>query len=183
MQLHGQIVWRFPIAFQIVFVLITLATLPFLPESPRFLYFKDRIEEGNAVLAALKGEPVASPIVQAEAREILAAIEMENALGQGSIKDILLNRSGDRILRRLVLVFVIQMLQEMTGVSSRCFDPNDLLTWYRHKLSSTTARQYSSHWVSRTSWLSFWAESSRLRFSWDPSSASSLSIGSVARSF
>jgi hypothetical protein len=117
LKLHGQIVWRFPIAFQIVFVLATLATLPFLPESPRFLYFKNRVEEGTAVLAALKGESTSSPIVQAEAREILAAIEMENNLGGGSIRDILQNRSGDRILYRLVLVFVIQMLQEMTGVS------------------------------------------------------------------
>ncbi|KIW62024.1 hypothetical protein PV05_02077 [Exophiala xenobiotica] len=113
--LHGQIVWRFPIAFQIIFVLFTLAGLPFLPESPRYLYFKDHIEEGNAVLSALKAQPVDSPIVQAEAAEILAAIEMENSLGKTSIKDIFLNRSGDQILKRLTLVMVIQVLQEMTG--------------------------------------------------------------------
>ncbi|EXJ71764.1 uncharacterized protein A1O5_05574 [Cladophialophora psammophila CBS 110553] len=113
--LHGQVVWRFPIAFQIVFVLFTLAGLPFLPESPRYLYFKDRVEEGNVVLSALKAQPIESPIVQAEAAEILAAIEMENSLGKASIKDILLNRSGDQILKRLILVVVIQVLQEMTG--------------------------------------------------------------------
>ncbi|KIW64462.1 hypothetical protein PV04_09394 [Phialophora macrospora] len=113
--LHGQIVWRFPIAFQIVFVLFTLATLPFLPESPRYLYFKNRVEEGNAVLSALKAQPVDSPVVRAEAAEILAAIEMENNLGKASIKDILLNRSGDQIIKRLALVVVIQILQEMTG--------------------------------------------------------------------
>ncbi len=115
--MHGQIVWRFPIAFQIVFILFTLASLPFLPESPRFLFFKDRVEEGTAVLAALKAQPVDSPIVQAEAAEILAAIEMENRVGKASLKDIFLNRSDDQILKRLTLVIVIQVLQEMTGVS------------------------------------------------------------------
>lgn len=34
--LTGEVVWRFPIAFQIVFALITMATLPFLPETPRY---------------------------------------------------------------------------------------------------------------------------------------------------
>lgn len=92
--------------------------LPFLPESPRFLYLKDRIEEGNAVLSALKAQPVGSPIVQAEAAEILAAIQMENNLGQATVRDIFLNRSGDQILKRLALVIMIQVLQEMTGVST-----------------------------------------------------------------
>ncbi len=69
------------------------------------------------MLSALKAQPVDSPIVQAEAAEILAAIEMENSLGKTSIKDIFLNRSGDQILKRLTLVMVIQVLQEMTGVS------------------------------------------------------------------
>jgi hypothetical protein len=147
--LHGQIVWRFPIAFQIIFVLFTLATLPFLPESPRYLYFKDRIEEGNAVLAALKGQPVGSPVVQAEAAEILAAIEMENSLGKASIKDILLNRSGDQIIKRLALVVVIQILQEMTGVSPSLRPIHLLLTGGRHKSSYTTALRSSSLWVSK----------------------------------
>jgi hypothetical protein len=92
--------------------------LPFLPESPRFLYLKDRIEEGNAVISALKAAPVDSPIVQAEAAEILAAIQMENNVGNASIKDIFINWSGDQILKRLGLVILIQVLQEMTGVSA-----------------------------------------------------------------
>ena len=80
------------------------------------MFFKDRIEEGTAVLSALKAQPVDSPVVKAEAAEILAAIEMENRIGKASIKDIFLNRSNDQILKRLILVIVIQVLQEMTGV-------------------------------------------------------------------
>jgi hypothetical protein len=152
--LHGQIVWRFPIALQIVFVLFTLATLPFLPESPRYLYFKDRTEDGNAVLAALKGQPVDSEIVQAEAAEIWAAIEMENNLRTAGLKDILLNRSGDQILKRLILVIVIQAIQEMTGVSRRTApgmfmltgsDPNRCLLQLLHFHYFGNREQAGSH--------------------------------------
>jgi hypothetical protein len=31
----GSIAWRFPLAFQFIFIIILFATVPFLPESPR----------------------------------------------------------------------------------------------------------------------------------------------------
>lgn len=36
----GPISWRFPLAFQLVFVIILFATVPWLPESPRWLIAK-----------------------------------------------------------------------------------------------------------------------------------------------
>ena len=116
-QLGGQIVWRFPIAFQIVFAMGTLAGLPFLPESPRYLYFKGRMEEANTVLAALKGQSLESEVVQVERAEILAAIEMEDHLGRFGLKDLIHDHSGQQIMKRLGLVILIQVIQEMTGVS------------------------------------------------------------------
>lgn len=35
--LEGSITWRFPIAFQGVFMIVLYATVPWLPESPRFV--------------------------------------------------------------------------------------------------------------------------------------------------
>lgn len=120
-QLHGQIVWRFPIAFQIVFALFTLAGLPFLPESPRYLYSKGREADADLVLAALNAQTVESGIVQAAKADIVAAIAQEDQHGEFSLKTIFRDKSGQRIPRRMVLVFVIQMIQEMTGVSVACF--------------------------------------------------------------
>ena len=34
----GPISWRFPLAFQLVFVIILFATVPWLPESPRWVF-------------------------------------------------------------------------------------------------------------------------------------------------
>jgi Sugar (and other) transporter len=45
--LDGQDVWRFPIAFQSVFVIISGGTIFFLPESPRWLYAHGHKEQAG----------------------------------------------------------------------------------------------------------------------------------------
>jgi MFS family permease len=114
--LTGQIVWRFPIAFQIVFVLVTLVLLPFLPESPRFLYAKGSHDEADTVLSALRGLPRDHEALQADRAEILAAIEVEDKAGAFSFKTLINDKSGQKIPQRMVLVALIQVIQEMTGV-------------------------------------------------------------------
>lgn len=75
----GSISWRFPIAFQLVFSVILLATVPWLPESPRWLIAHGREVEGAEVLASLEGEgaTVDSPQVLNQKLEILEAVKIE----------------------------------------------------------------------------------------------------------
>lgn len=44
------LVWRFPIAFQIVFGIIIIVGMAFLPDSPRYLISKGKVHEGEYVL-------------------------------------------------------------------------------------------------------------------------------------
>lgn len=49
----ADLVWRFPIAFQIVFGVVIIIGMFYLPDSPRYLISRGRIAEGESVLAAL----------------------------------------------------------------------------------------------------------------------------------
>jgi len=47
--------WRFPLGFQLLFVLIIYLTAFWLPESPRWLIMKHKNEEALLVMLALEG--------------------------------------------------------------------------------------------------------------------------------
>ncbi|KAI7535100.1 hypothetical protein KC331_g12206, partial [Hortaea werneckii] len=48
----GSVDWRFPIAFQLFFVIVLFAMCPFLPDSPRLLIRKGKYDEAREVIAA-----------------------------------------------------------------------------------------------------------------------------------
>ncbi len=49
--------WRFPLALQLVFVIMLLVCLPFFPESPRWLAKMGRVDEARRTLARLRSTP------------------------------------------------------------------------------------------------------------------------------
>ena len=69
------IAWRFPIAFQIVFGIIIIVGIYVLPESPRWLLTKERVAEGETILAALDDKEINDPDVQAEKDRALESIQ------------------------------------------------------------------------------------------------------------
>ena len=52
----GQVVWRFPVAFQTVIALISITILLPLPDTPRWYYAKGRVREADKVLLRLCNE-------------------------------------------------------------------------------------------------------------------------------
>jgi MFS family permease len=66
--------WRFPIAFQIVFGLLIIVGMFFLPESPRWLFIQERYEEGETIIAALAAQEISHPDVQLQKTIILDSI-------------------------------------------------------------------------------------------------------------
>ncbi|KAN0106010.1 sugar transporter [Hyaloscypha variabilis] len=114
---HGQIVWRFPIGFQTIFAIVTVIALFFLPESPRWLYSKGRTEEADVVLAALKALSLSDEVIQIERSEILEAIAFEDQSGEFSWATVFWDKSGQKISYRILLGFIIQMIQQLPGVN------------------------------------------------------------------
>lgn len=68
------LVWRFPIAFQIIFGIFIIVGMFYMPESPRYLISKNKVEEGEKVLAALAGVEIEDEHTQLQKNLVLDSV-------------------------------------------------------------------------------------------------------------
>ncbi|KAK9601719.1 hypothetical protein V6Z92_001761 [Aspergillus fumigatus] len=97
--------WRLPIALQFFFIFILYATVPWLPESPRWLLSHGHNEQALDVISRIEAKPVDDPYIITQYNEIEYSInyERENAV---SWTDLLLRRqktNDTKTLRRILL--------------------------------------------------------------------------------
>lgn len=113
--------WRFPIAFQIIFLLILFAAVWFFPESPRWLVKVGREEEARYILQRLRGSSPEDRVrAEAEFQDILNIAEMEKTVvhGDSYLSMLFGYKSGDlHIGRRVQLVIWLQIMQEWVGIA------------------------------------------------------------------
>ena len=119
--LEGSVRWRFPIAFQSFFTIIVMWGLLFLPESPRWLAMKGRIEEATSVTARLLGKPVDDDEVKIEVRSITDALDAQGRGGGFRYKELFTNGPSQN-LRRTLLGVAAQFFQQICGIN--------LITYY-----------------------------------------------------
>lgn len=109
----GSIQWRLPCAFQIVFCIVTVCFMPWLPESPRYLAATGQIDRSIIVLAALRGGHPDTPDIAEEMKEIQYAIELESK-EQGSWSDCFKD-NGISGWSRVVIAFSANFFQQLSG--------------------------------------------------------------------
>lgn len=119
--LEGSIRWRFPIAFQSFFTLIVMWGLLYLPESPRWLAMKGRIDEATEVTSRLLGKSIEHEDVKTEVQNIVDGLEAQGAQGKFSNKELLTNGPSQN-LRRTLLGIAAQFGQQICGIN--------LITYY-----------------------------------------------------
>ncbi|KAI7879254.1 general substrate transporter [Lichtheimia hyalospora FSU 10163] len=113
----GALRWRFPIAFQLVPLIILAVGINFFPESPRWLCRVGREQEAIDILSSLRGDgDSAHPEVQKEYNQVMEAIELEGHEGEPSYFSMLFKRDSLNIPRRVHLSIWLQILQELTGI-------------------------------------------------------------------
>ncbi|EAW20602.1 putative MFS monosaccharide transporter [Aspergillus fischeri NRRL 181] len=111
------LVWRFPIAFQIFFGLIIIIGMFFLPDSPRYLISKDRIQEGEYVLAALAGREVHDHETQIQKQLVIDSIRASGSGQKTRFRDLV---TGGRTqhFRRMLIGSSSQIFQQLGGCNA-----------------------------------------------------------------
>ncbi|KAI5812965.1 general substrate transporter [Pyronema omphalodes] len=112
-------VWRFPIAFQVIFCLIIIFGMMVCPESPRWLLARNRDAEATQVIAALNDVAPDSELVKLEKRIILDSMLATGEIGENSSKYKDLTTNGKtQHLRRVILGASSQIMQQIGGCNA-----------------------------------------------------------------
>ncbi|GAB7326085.1 hypothetical protein MBLNU13_g10110t2 [Cladosporium sp. NU13] len=118
--LPGGVAWRVPLALQFIFIFILYATVPWLPESPRWLVMKGRFDEAEQILADLEGTEKEDPYIQTQLSEIKFAADYERDHAV-RIRDLVRGKKGDQAgtctMRRLILGMGAQFMQQFSGIN------------------------------------------------------------------
>ena len=114
----GSVAWRFSLAFQFIFIVVLFATVPWLPESPRWLVNRDRHDEAQDILAALEGKEIDDVHTVTHMREIVESVqyEREHAIRW---RDLLRGKAtgNTKTIHRLLLGAGTQFMQQVEGIN------------------------------------------------------------------
>lgn len=115
----ADLVWRFPIAFQIVFGITVSTAMIWLPESPRWLLTHERYEDATNVIAAIRGYEVDSQETASECGIILDSIKASGVFGGKSTPYKALFTNGKtQHFRRMLLGASSQFMQQVGGCNA-----------------------------------------------------------------
>ncbi|KAG2094815.1 hypothetical protein BD769DRAFT_1631676 [Suillus cothurnatus] len=105
--------WRIPIGLQMVWGIILLSGMFFLPESPRHLLGTGRGDEARKVIAELNGVSEDNPLVIEIVEELDFAIRAENEGGKATWLECFSTRNA--LWRRTINGMMLQFIQQLNG--------------------------------------------------------------------
>jgi len=113
---HHSVSWRVPMAIPCVFSLMPIASIFFLPESPRWLVRAGHATQAALILGRIKEMDSENPEIRHEIAGIEASLE-ESAQNAASVKDIFTMKDG-KLFYRFMLCIGLQFWVQMTGANA-----------------------------------------------------------------
>lgn len=104
--------WRIPSIVQAVPSVLQLILVWFIPESPRWLIAKGRINEAQKILAKYhaNSDDIRDPLVSFEITQIQHALRMENEISKTTSYLTLFSTPGNR--RRMRIIFALALFSQ-----------------------------------------------------------------------
>lgn len=109
---NSSVSWRFPLAFQCFFALITITLISVAPESPRWLLMKRRANKAQDIYARLLDKPYDDPMVIEEIQCQMATLQQEAELQQ-----IFTANNKQHTLRKILLGAGTAIFQQVGGTN------------------------------------------------------------------
>ncbi|GMM58443.1 hypothetical protein DAKH74_050600 [Maudiozyma humilis] len=107
--------WRVPLGLGFAWALFMVAAMFMVPESPRYLIEKGRMEDAKRSVAVSNKVSIDDPAVQAEVDLLAVGVENERAAGEASWAELFSTKG--KILPRLIMGVMLQSLQQLTGAN------------------------------------------------------------------
>ncbi|KAA1478057.1 general substrate transporter [Dentipellis sp. KUC8613] len=105
--------WKIPVGLQMLWGLILMSGILFLPESPRHLLFTGRTDEARSVIAELNSVPEDDALVTSAIAELEVAIAAENEGGRATWLECFSTRN--QLWKRTINGMMLQFIQQLNG--------------------------------------------------------------------
>ncbi|KAK3721454.1 hypothetical protein LTR37_003009 [Vermiconidia calcicola] len=123
---NSSVSWRFPLAFQSLLAIGTMALLPMLVESPRWLSLKGRHDDAQAVISRLLAKPLNDVEVVSTLELMIETIAREKEESTVGWRELFKN-GRLQTSRRIMLGVGVNIMQQIGGVVSILWA--ELLDW------------------------------------------------------
>ncbi|KAF3985096.1 hypothetical protein FT663_03634 [Candidozyma haemuli var. vulneris] len=107
--------WRIPLGLCFVWAALLVAGMVNMPESPRFLMSKQRVDDARRSIARSNKVDINDDVVEAEIRTIQAGLDKEALAGNADWMELI--NGKPKILRRVLVGVMTAILQQLSGIN------------------------------------------------------------------